>query len=269
MRETLTLRGRLWEIERPQVMGIINATPDSFHEPSRVEEREEAVRRASEMLAEGADILDIGACSTRPGSRPPSTEEELRRLGEVVPAIREAFPDAILSVDTFRTSIAEKCLSEWGVDIINDVGGGEDEGMLATVGRHGAIYVLMHKRGTPADMDSLADYGDVIADVAGELAFRLAEARKEGVANVIIDPGFGFAKTEEQGLKILARLDWLKVLGCPLLVGLSRKRMAPTPEATMALNAVAMEKGAAFIRVHDVRVAAQAAKTIGKLWNLE
>lgn len=275
---TLNIRGKIIEMDRPRVMGIVNITPDSFYPGSRAMDAAQAVARTRTLLEEGADIIDIGACSTRPGSTPPSPREEMERLECVMPAIRGAFPEALISIDTYRAEVAGECLRRWHVEIINDVSGGEDPSMYATVAGHGAAYVLMHTRGDAASMDSLAAYGDVVAETVSELAFRLDKARLAGLSNVIIDPGFGFAKSAEQSLRLLSRLDWLKELGCPILVGISRKRMAREAaecEAadslvpTVALNAVAISKGADFIRVHDVREGVLTAKTIGKLWNLE
>lgn len=274
-RPTLTLRGRLVEFSRTWVMGILNLTPDSFFAGSRTLSADDALMRVRTMLGQGADIIDIGACSTRPGSAPASADEELCRLSGPLEAIRKAFPEAIISVDTFRTHVARECLEKWKVDIINDISGGEDDGMLETVARAGAGYVMMHMRGTPATMDSLCHYeADVTTEVVRELAFRLDNARRAGVANVIVDPGFGFAKTPEQGYELLSRLDRLKVLGCPILAGLSRKRMvreaagcdlADALIPTVAMNAAAILKGADIIRVHDVSEAVLTAKSIDML----
>ena len=275
---TLTLRERLVVLNRPWVMGILNVTPDSFFASSRVMKPEEAVRRVRAMLQQGADIIDIGACSTRPGSQSVGAEEELQRLEEPLEAIRKAFPDAILSVDTFRASVAGECVRRWNVDIINDVSGASDPEMIPLVTRSKAAYVLMHTRGTPADMDSRCNYGeDVVADVVEDLAFRLDALHRGGACNVIVDPGFGFAKTTRQNLMILDRLEDFGVLGCPVLVGISRKRMAREAgecdleealTSTVALNTVALMKGASIIRVHDVREGALVAKTIGNLWSV-
>lgn len=242
---------------RPRIMGILNATPDSFYPGSRFMDAAGAVHRVGEMIAEGADFIDIGACSTRPGSEPPTVGEELRRLEEVVPSVRDAYPDVWISIDTFRAEVARECLGRWKVDVINDVSGGADPEMFSVVGDSGAAYVLMHSRGTAATMDTLCSYGSVVEEVTEELAFRLDAARSAGLCNVMVDPGFGFAKTPEQGLELLRRLDWLSVLGAPLLVGISRKRMAPTPAATAALDTLALERGAAVLRVHDVKEARQ------------
>lgn len=274
----LTVRGRLVSLACPRVMGILNITPDSFYEGSRVMDAAEISGRVAEMIADGADIIDVGACSTRPGSVPVGAEEELSRLIEPLKMIREAFPETILSVDTFRASVAEECLNHGLADIINDVSGGREEGMLDTVARHGAVYVLMHTRGTPDNMDSLCDYSDVTAEVIKELAFKLNDLRKAGICNVIVDPGFGFAKTNRQNYALLENLDYFKELGCPLLVGVSRKRMvrgSASQESedaltgTIALNTVALMKGASIIRVHDVKEAVVTRDLVTKLWNLE
>ena len=273
--EMLNIRGSLLQLECPLVMGILNLTPDSFYAPSRIQSAEEAVKRVRAMLDEGADIIDVGACSTRPGSEPVSAEEELQRLEAPLSAIRDAFPEAIISLDTFRASVADDAIKRWKVDIINDISGGADSAMFETVARNKVHYILMHMRGTPADMDSHCDYGDdVVADVVRELAFRLDILRQHGVADVIVDPGFGFAKNTEQNLRLLSHLDYLKVLGCPILAGISRKRMvrkagecdaSDALVSTVALNSVALMKGASIIRVHDVREGVQTAKTIYKL----
>ena len=272
---TLHIKGKLMEITRPLVMGILNLTPDSFYAPSRVMQAEEAVKRVKVMLGEGADIIDIGACSTRPGSGSVPADEELHRLEAPLTAIRNAYPEAVISLDTFRADVADESIKRWKIDIINDISGGADSNMFETVGRHKVPYILMHMRGTPADMDTHCDYGeDVTADVVKELAFRLDLLRRNGVADVIVDPGFGFAKNTSQNLKLLSQLDYFKVLGCPILAGLSRKRMVreagecDTSDAlvsTVALNSVALMKGASIIRVHDVREGVQTAKTIHKL----
>ena len=270
---TLVLRGRIVELRRPLVMGIINLTPDSFYAGSRAPGAEDAARTAREMLEQGADIIDLGACSTRPGSQPVSEEEEMKRLEAPLEAIRKALPDAVLSVDTFRARVAEECIRRWGVDVINDVSGGDDE-MYDVAAKSGAWYVLMHTRGTPAEMDGLCDYGDVVADVVSELAFKADKARARGVANLIVDPGFGFAKTAQQNFELLRRLESLKALECPILVGISRKRMAREAggsdatgalSATIALNTAALLNGANIIRVHDVAEGVQTARTVAKI----
>lgn len=259
-------------------MGILNLTPDSFYSGSRAMDIEAVLHRVSSMLDAGADIIDIGACSTRPGSEPVCEEEEMSRLNRPLTEIRKTFPEAILSVDTFRASVAEECLKRYNVDIINDVSGISDPQMIDVVARHKAVYVLMHTRGTPADMDSRCSYGDVTAEVVSELAFKLNDLRAAGVCNIIVDPGFGFAKNTEQNLQLLSQLSRLDILGCPILAALSRKRMTREPSGcdiddalipTVALNSVALMNGASIIRVHDCREGGLTAKTIGQLWKSE
>lgn len=275
---TLRLKDRLLELNRPLVMGIVNLTDDSFYAPSRIKGENAAVERIGEMIMQGADIIDIGACSSRPGATWVSESEELTRLGSVLEKIRKTYPEAILSIDTFRASVAEECISRWKVDIINDITGGSDVEMYNVVARHDAAYVLMHMRADSKNMDNHCNYEDVVADVIRELAFNIDKAQDAGVCNLIIDPGFGFAKTEEQNFEMLKHLNYFNVLGYPLLIGISRKRMtrgnndpdsSEARTATIALNAVALAKGAHIIRVHDVPEGVITAKTIGKLWNSE
>ena len=269
---SLNLRGRLVTIDRPWVMGIINVTPDSFYGQSRVNDERTLVDRVRTMLADGADMLDVGACSTRPGSEQVDAMGEMARLQWALDLIRNEAPDLILSVDTYRAEVARRCVEEWGVDIINDISGGTmDEAMFATVAGLHVPYVLMHMRGTPETMSSLTDYGNVTAEVLEWMARRIDELRQMGVADVIADPGFGFAKTLEQNYEMLARLDAFHALDAPLLVGVSRKRMIYTPLActaddalggTTVINTIALEQGAHILRVHDVKAAAEAVKLV-------
>ena len=267
---SLNLRGRLVTLERPWVMGIVNITPDSFYRGSRVTDEQTLIERVSQMLDAGADVLDLGACSTRPGSEQVSAQGEMERLQWALDIVRRLAPDAILSVDTYRADVARRCVEEWGVDIINDISGGTlDAAMFETVARLRVPYVLMHMRGTPDTMSSLTDYDDVTADVLQWMARRIDELRQMGVADVIADPGFGFAKTMEQNYEMLARLEAFHALDAPLLVGVSRKRMIYTPLGCMAdealngttiVNTMALERGAHILRVHDVRAAVGAVK---------
>ena len=267
---SLNLRGRLVTLERPWVMGIVNITPDSFYRGSRVTDEQTLIERVSQMLDAGADVLDLGACSTRPGSEQVSAQGEMERLQWALDIVRRLAPDAILSVDTYRADVARRCVEEWGVDIINDISGGTlDAAMFETVAQLRVPYVLMHMRGTPDTMSSLTDYDDVTADVLQWMARRIDELRQMGVADVIADPGFGFAKTMEQNYEMLARLEAFHALDAPLLVGVSRKRMIYTPLGCMAdealngttiVNTMALERGAHILRVHDVRAAFEAVK---------
>lgn len=270
MTYTLNLGGRLWELSRPVVMGILNATPDSFYAASRAEGGEAAGRRADAILREGGAIIDVGACSTRPGSEPPSEDEEMRRLDAALSVIRRAHPDAILSVDTYRSGVARRCVADYGVQIINDISGGAlDPAMFTTAAELGVPYVLSHTRGTPQTMQQMTDYADLLADLLRYFAQRVAELRELGVADIILDPGFGFAKTVGQNFTLLRRLNELTELGLPLMVGLSRKSMiwrtlGCTPEealnGTTVLHTLALERGAQILRAHDVRAAVEAVR---------
>lgn len=266
---TLNIRGTLRSYDRPAVMGIVNATPDSFYGASRAADAATAAGKAAAMVAAGADFIDVGACSTRPGSVAPTADEEFDRLAAVLPAVRAAASGVPVSVDTYRASVARRAVTELGADIVNDIGGGTlDADMFDTVADLGVPYILGHMRGTPADMADYAVYDDVTAAVLAELGEALGRLSMMGVADVVIDPAFGFAKTLEQNYELLANLELLQLLHRPVLVGVSRKSMATkllgidadsALEATTALNVLAMDRGAAIVRVHDVAAARQAA----------
>lgn len=274
---TLNIKGRLCEYDRPVVMGIINVTPDSFYAGSRVTDDDAIVRRARDLVAAGADMLDIGAYSTRPGAAEVSAEEECRRLRHGIAAVRAAVgTDVPLSVDTFRAEVARKAVGEWGGDIVNDISGGTlDPDMFDAVAELRCPYVLMHTRGTPATMSALTEYPQgVVAGVIEELSHAVYELEERGVADIIIDPGFGFAKTIEQNYELLAHLDAFEIFHRPILAGMSRKSMitrllgiradeALTP--TAILGALALERGAAILRVHDVLPAAQTVAMLSML----
>ncbi|MCX4263550.1 MAG: dihydropteroate synthase [Muribaculaceae bacterium] len=265
---SLNIRGRIHEYHRPAVMGIINITPDSFFAQSRVQSDGEIAGKALKLLSEGADMLDVGAYSSRPGAGEVPEAEECRRLENALRVIREAVGDGVpVSVDTFRASVARKCVEQWGADIINDISGGMlDDKMFETVAELHCPYILMHMRGTPATMQSMTQYNDVTADVIAELSRQLNKLEELGVADVIIDPGFGFAKTLEQNYELMRNLRSFDILGRPVLVGVSRKSMltkllqisvAEAELPTAVLGAVAIERGAAILRVHDVVAARQ------------
>lgn len=261
-KSTLNCRGKIIELDTPQVMGILNVTPDSFYAGSRLGSVSEVVQKAGSMLTDGADILDIGGYSTRPGATEVSEQEELDRVVPAVEAIMQAFPEAILSVDTFRACVAEAAIGA-GASIINDVSGGSlDEAMYGTVARLQAPYILMHMRGTPQTMNTLTDYEDVVLEVLDELQKQAALLTQLGVKDIILDPGFGFAKTVDQNFQLLNRLEELRILELPLLVGVSRKSMtykflginqSEALPGTIVLNTIALMKGAAILRVHDVK----------------
>ena len=265
---SINVGGRIIVFDVPKVMGIINVTPDSFYAGSRVSGAEAVADRVARMRDEGADILDLGGYSSRPGADEVSAEEEYRRLAEGLEVIRRVWSDAVVSVDTFRADVAHKCVREWGADIINDISGGDlDPEMWDTVAELGVPYVLMHMRGNPQTMGTLTDYNDVSADTLTDLALKTAELRQRGVADVIVDPGFGFAKTVEQNYRLLSDLSEFRALGAPLLVGISRKTMIWKPlgivpeqagNGTTVLNTIALLNGADILRVHDVREAVEA-----------
>lgn len=261
----LNIRGNLIEFNRPAVMGIVNVTPDSFFAGSRVP-ADSVTARVSEMMAQGADIIDLGGYSSRPEADTVTAEEELARLVPAIAAIRERFPDIPVSVDTFRADVARECIAQ-GADIINDIGGGDlDPEMFGTIADLRVPYILMHMRGTPATMQSLTDYDDVVADVLRDLAFKTDRLHQLGVNDVIIDPGFGFAKTVDQNYRLLAALGMFREIGCPVLAGVSRKTMIwkelgihpdEALNGTTAINMIALMNGADILRVHDVRECAE------------
>lgn len=274
---TINVKGRLIDFATPKIMGIVNVTPDSFYAGSRASCREEVAEKVARMRAEGADIIDIGGCSSRPGASVVDADEEYARLATGLEAVREVWADAIVSVDTFRGSVARRCVEEWGADIINDIGGGTlDADMWQTVAELGVAYVLMHTRGTPETMQGLTDYADVTADVITDLSKKAYELRGLGVCDIIIDPGFGFSKTAEQNFKLLDELGEFCKMGMPVLAGMSRKTMVwqtlgTTPEesldGTVALDAIALYNGADIVRVHDVAPAAASAKLVAMIRN--
>ncbi len=269
---TINIRGRLADFRRPWVMGIVNVTPDSFYSGSRTRSAVEIEKRVASMMADGADCIDVGGYSSRPGADEVSPDEEWSRVATALDVIRRRWPEAVVSVDTFRASVAAKCADQYGVDIINDIGGGNlDPEIWEVVASRRLAYVLMHMRGTPAIMQTLTDYTDITAEVYTDLAMKVARLRQTGVADIIIDPGFGFAKTLQQNYELLASMSHLKDLGLPVLAGLSRKSMiwkalgrdpGDTLEGTVALDTVALLNGADILRVHDVRPAADTVRLL-------
>ena len=266
---TLNVGGRLIDLSSPKVMGIINTTPDSFFADSRKTGVKEAVQQAEKMLADGATFLDLGAYSSRPGAIDISAQEEMDRLLPVVEAISAAFPEAIMSIDTFRANIAEAAIKV-GAHIINDIGGGTlDNDMFPTVARLQVTYILMHMKGTPQTMNQLAQYDNVFNEVFDHLAAKYQQLKRLGVHDVILDPGFGFAKAAEHSYALLNKMDEFKMLGLPVLTGVSRKRMiygllgntaAEALNGTTVLNTIALTKGTDILRVHDVKEAVEAVK---------
>jgi len=272
-RATINAGGRLIDLSTPKVMGIINLTPDSFFADSRKPAIADALLQAGEMLSDGAAILDLGAYSSRPGATDISVQEETDRLLPVVEAIVREYPEAILSIDTFRAPVAEASIKA-GTHIINDIGGGQlDQDMFATVARLKVPYILMHMKGTPQNMVQQAHYEDVFNEVLDYFIKFNAQLRQLGIYDVILDPGFGFAKTAEHSYTLLNRLNDFNMLDLPILAGVSRKRMiygtlgtsaAEALNGTTVLNTIALMKGANILRVHDVRPAVEAVK----LWQI-
>lgn len=267
--QSLNLNGRLYSLERPLVMGIVNVTPDSFYADSRVSGEHALRERLDQLISEGASIADLGAYSSRPGAEVVSPEEEKRRLAPALRLLRDEYPDLPVSVDTFRAEVAAWAVQEYGVSLINDIsGGGLDSDMYRTVARLQIPYILMHMQGDPQTMQSKTDYTDVTLAVLDYFIERIGQLRELGLHDLILDPGFGFSKTTEQNYELMARLGEITaILPQPLLVGISRKSMiyrplATTPQealnGTTFLHALALERGVKILRVHDVRPAVEA-----------
>ncbi len=271
---SLNIKGRLMTVDRPLVMGILNTTPDSFYAGSRCPSEDAISRRIDQIIEEGADIIDIGGYSSRPYADNIPPEEEFRRLAAGLEIIRRKAPDAIVSVDTFRAEIAERCVREYGADIINDISSGElDKSMIPTVGKLGTAYIMMHMRGNPDTMMELTDYENLTADILKFFSQKIKEASEAGICDIIIDPGFGFSKTLDQNYELMGRLDIFNELQLPILVGISRKSMiykffgttpAESLNGTTALNMIALSQGASILRVHDVKEAVEAVRIFCK-----
>ena len=275
---TMNLRGKLVELQRPWVMGILNVTPDSFYIDSRtpMAEPERIAHRVRQMLAEGADIIDVGAYSSRAGADDISPLEEMRRLEVALTTVREVAPEVYVSVDTFRSEVARQCVEHFGVDLINDISGGVlDRAMPKVVARLGVPYTIMHMKGNPETMQMAPEYQDVVAEVLEFLARQQQRFFDAGGKDVIIDPGFGFGKTLQHNYRLMDRLQDFHELHAPLLVGVSRKSMIyklleTTPQdalnGTTVLHTIAMMKGAHIFRVHDVQAAVEARTLMETMW---
>jgi len=271
---TLNIGGKLVYLDKPRIMGILNVTPDSFFPGSQVKTEKELLSKAALMIEEGADILDIGGYSTRPGASEISADEEEQRLIPAISATSNQFPDIIISADTYRSSLAKKSI-EAGAHMINDISGGTmDPDMFQTVGKLRVPYILMHMRGTPDTMQNLTQYDNILKEMVVYFKERMDALHQAGVNDVIIDPGFGFAKTIDQNYEILRNLAYFKTLNSPILVGLSRKSMIyksleTGPEdalnGTTVLNTIALLNQASILRVHDVKAAKEAVTLIQKV----
>lgn len=268
MTHTLNLRGRLLELREPQIMGILNVTPDSFYSDSRTPDEAHITDRVRQMMDEGADMIDIGGYSSRSGADDVTPEEEMDRLRRGLRIVRELYPEVPVSVDTFRADVARMCIEEEGADIINDISGGMmDRQMFRTVARLGVPYILMHMQGTPDTMQVAPRYDNLRREVMLYFAERIDRLCQMGAKDIIVDPGFGFGKTLEHNYELMNHLDDFAVFNLPLLVGISRKSMiykltGGTPQTslngTTVLNTISLVKGAHILRVHDVKAAAEA-----------
>ena len=267
---SLNCSGKLLSLDAPKVMGILNATPDSFFAGSRKQTERELMERVQQILSEGGSIIDVGAYSTRPGAAVVSAEEEWQRLEQALRIVHLEAPEAILSVDTFRADIARRCVETFGVSIVNDISGGDaDAQMFDTVADLRVPYVLMHCQGTPQTMQQAPTYKKVTAEVVTDLSRKVRQLCQRGARDIIIDPGFGFGKTLEHNYTLLRQLEDFRIFDLPLLVGISRKSMITRPlditadealNGTTALNAFALMKGANILRVHDVKAATEVVK---------
>jgi dihydropteroate synthase len=272
--QTLNCKQKLIDLSIPKVMGIINVTPDSFYDGGKTFNKKNILNQAEKMLSEGATFLDIGGYSTRPGAEEISEAEETQRAVHAIESILKKFPETLISIDTFRSNVAKTAV-ENGAAIINDVSGGTlDTEMYKTVGTLKAPYILMHMRGTPKTMSKLTDYKNVTVEVIKDLSEKIALARAEGIDDIIADPGFGFAKTRQQGFELLNNLELFKALGVPILAGISRKSMIYKTlkidvenalNGTTSLNTIALLKGTSILRVHDVKEAMECVKLFENL----
>ena len=275
MNKLINVNGQLMDFERPRVMGILNVTPDSFYAGSRQQTADDITRRVHQIIEEGGDIIDIGAYSSRPFAEDVSPEEEMRRLHQGLGIVRKVAPEAIISVDTFRSDVARMCVEEFDVAIINDISGGEmDQHMFATIAELQVPYILMHMKGTPQDMQVNPGYEHLLKEVLYYFSKKVAQLHDLGVKDIILDPGFGFGKTIDDNYLLLEHLDDFQILELPILVGVSRKSMiykvlGITPEdalnGTTALNTIALMKGADLLRVHDVREATEVINIVEKI----
>jgi dihydropteroate synthase len=273
----INVRGNLIDLSVPKVMGIINVTPDSFYKGSRVATEDEIIKTALRMVEDGADILDVGGYSSRPGAAEVRPDEERSRVINALKLISRELPDAVISIDTFRSEIAMEAVLEYGAGVINDISGGEaDKKMFSVVEKMQVPYIMMHMQGVPGTMQENPVYDDVVADILRWFGERIFRLQSVGVNDIIIDPGFGFGKTTAHNFRMLGYLGDFSIVGLPLLVGFSRKSMiwktlGITPDealnGTTVLNTVALMNGADILRVHDVKEAVQAVKLVEKLKN--
>lgn len=271
---TINCNGKLISLERPKIMGILNVTPDSFFDGGKYKDEASVLNQVDKMLNEGATFIDLGAYSSRPGAKEVDEDTELKRITPIVSSIINKFPDVILSIDTFRSNVAKACI-ENGAAIVNDISAGlHDDNMLSTVAKLNVPYIMMHMRGTPKNMQQQTDYKDILKEVLFYFSERLAAAKALGVKDIIIDPGFGFAKNLEQNFELLKQMDVMSIIEHPLLAGISRKSMIyktldvtadQALNGTTALHMACLQKGAKILRVHDVKEAVECTKLYEQL----
>jgi len=271
---TINCKGQLIDLSSPKVMGILNITPDSFYDGGQYKDEKAILNQVERMLNGGATFIDVGAYSSRPEANHICEDEELKRIIFIVELILKQFPESLLSIDTFRSNVAKQCI-EVGACMINDISAGKlDTNMMTTIADLNAPYIMMHLKGTPQTMQQHTNYNDLLKDILFYFSEKIVEARKLGIVDLIIDPGFGFAKTLEQNFELLNKLELLKMIELPILVGLSRKSMIyktlenSAKEAlngTTALNTIALQKGANILRVHDVKEAMECIKLTNQL----
>jgi dihydropteroate synthase len=273
---TINCKGQLIDLSSPKVMGILNITPNSFYDGGKFTNESEILAQVDRMLTEGATFIDVGAYSSKPNAEFVSEDEEISRIVPIVQLILKHYPNAIVSIDTFRAAVAQVALDH-GAAMINDISAGNlDEAMFAVIAKHNVPYIMMHMRGTPQTMQSLANYDDIIKEMLFYFSEKVARARSLGINDLIIDPGFGFAKTVDQNYEVLRQLDLFQMLDLPVLAGISRKSMIYKTVGTDAngalngttfLNGFALSKGATILRVHDVKEAVECVALYKKLSN--
>ena len=271
---TINCKGKLIDLNSPKVMGIINTTPNSFYAESRKTSEKDILKQVEKMLEDGADFIDVGGYSTPPGAPKVEESEELKRLLPAIENILKQFPDILISIDTFRANVAKKSI-EAGAAIINDISAGSlDPEMMKTVAKHQVPYIMMHMRGTPQTMKDLNQYDDLLQDILFYFSEKINAARALGINDLILDPGFGFAKNIDQNFELLSKMELFKTLELPLLAGLSRKSLiyktlktsaAEALNGTTFLNTIALTKGASILRVHDVKEAVECTKLFAEL----
>ncbi|MBP6757754.1 MAG: dihydropteroate synthase [Flavobacterium sp.] len=273
---TINCKGQLIDLSTPKVMGILNVTPNSFFDGGKYKNESEMLSKVGKMLSEGATFIDVGAYSSKPSAEFVSEEEELQRIVPIVNLILEYYPETLISIDTFRSEVAQVCI-ENGATIINDISAGNlDDNILETIAKYNVPYIMMHMRGTPQTMQQMTSYENIVKEMLFYFSERVAQARSLGINDLIVDPGFGFAKTLEQNYEVLQKMELFEILELPLLAGVSRKSMiyktlnSTAEEAlngTTVLNTIALTKGAKILRVHDVKEAMECVTLFNKLNN--